>query len=200
MTEQQDYEKIGSENLLHDLLNIDWIKPLPAYDAHYTATEFLNHLNNGSRIPAREICAWYYGFKDGENHSYEEVRDILKLGVTRERVCQMMTKCKHQLKPFVEECFIKEKTSSFNKPKDATGEYIDLGDWVIYPTDNNDCQNIGYDINIVSTIQYYLDADTTTQAKLWFGHTKCAEANKCYLVPTNLKEELVKARIERLSD
>ena len=100
-----------------------------------------------------------------------------------------------------EEYIFLDKKTSFDKPKDATGEYIGLGDWVIYPTDNIDYeQNIGYDIDTVSIIQYYLDADTTTQAKLWFGHTKCAEANKCYLVPTNLKEELVKARIERLSD
>lgn len=103
LTEKETKE--ACDRLLRNLLDIDYVEPVPEYDLEYTSTTFLEHI--GGQI-LRDIFDWYYGFADGRPHDLYALSELTGLGCTSERCRQGLEKCKKQLKRYVQECFAED--------------------------------------------------------------------------------------------
>ena len=77
------------------------------------------------------------------------------------------------------------------KPKDALGNTISLGDWVIYqPYDGFRRKGLTYMCQRVDSMDYFL-VEKEIKAKLWFGEDcNHALANTCYLIPREIQQSL----------
>ena len=79
------------------------------------------------------------------------------------------------------------------KPKDALGNTISLGDWVIYPPTQSGVEK--YRCNKVQSMDYQLygkNDNGTQRVNLWFkcGDCESAEASTCYLVSAEITQAL----------